>query len=193
MYFFQPCLLTLLAFLLADKELLAFSKGQRRYFIALLLFVLGLSVLGEWEWENFTLFPAGVVLLVGTGIGARKHWERILLSGLFGGIAAWKVADLYPLFFEPALLSGLALGVFVLLYCKGTEERFCACALGGIAYELGFCLQEYFLFTYCRFRLGSFNGLSVSTMGLWVVMVEYLTRKFLVRNKQEKQALFETA
>lgn len=193
MYFFQPCLLTLLIFLLVDMELFAFSKRQRRYFTILLLFVLGLSAIGELEWENFTLFPAGVVLLAGTGIRARKHWERILLSGLFGGIAAWKVTDLFPLFFEPALLSGLALGLFTLLYCRGTEERFCACALGGIAYELGFCLQEYFLFSYCRLRLGSLSGLSISAMGLCVVAACYPFSRLLLGNKQEKQALFETA
>lgn len=191
MYFFQPCLLTLLAFLAAHNDLLGLSKGQRRHYGILLVLVLVLSFAGEWKWENFTLFPATLALLAGTGIKAGKHWERILLSGLFGGVAAWKIGDTFPLVFEPALLSGLALGLFVLLYCKGVEERFCACAIGGIAYELGFCLQEYFLFSYCRWRLGSPVGLSISAMGLCTVLVGYLVKKGLMRNKQEKQAFFE--
>lgn len=193
MYFYQPALITLAAFLTAGGELYSIFPKRRRYFATLFLLTLVMSAIGKVEGEEITIFPAALVLLVGSFLTLRRHWERVLLSGLFGGVAAWKLADLFPLLFEPALLSGLALGLFVLLYCKTAEECFCACALGGIAYELSFCLQEYFLFSYCRLRLGSFNGLSISTVGLCVAIMNCLFSGYLVRKKQEKQALFEMA
>lgn len=191
MYFYQPAFITLVAFLTAGGELYPISLKRRRYFVTLFLLTLVISAIGKVEGEEITIFPAALVLLVGSFLTLRRHWERVLLSGLFGGVAAWKIADLFPLLFEPALLSGLVLSLFVLLYCKTMEERFCACALGGIAYELSFCLQEYFLFSYCRLRLGSFNGLSISTAGLCFVIMNSLFSGYLARKKQEKQALFE--
>lgn len=176
----------------AGGTLFQITRKRRLCFAALFLLTLCASAIGEGIWENFTVFPAAVVLMLGTMVMTRGHWERILLSGLFGGVAAWKLADMFPLFFEPALLGGLALSLFALLYCKRLEERFSACALGGIVYELCFCLQEYFLFTYCRIRLGSFGGLSISAMSLCTVTVEYLLHTVLLANKSEKQALFKT-
>lgn len=191
MYFYQPALITLVAFLIAGGELYSISLKRRRYFVTLFLLTLVVSAVGKVEGEGSTIFPAALVLLAGSFLTLRRHWERVLLAGLFGGVAAWKLADLLPLFFEPALLSGLGLSLFVLLYCRSIEERFSACALGGIAYELSYCLQEYFLFSYCRLRLGSFNGLSISTVGLCVAIMNCLFSGYLVRKKQEKQALFE--
>lgn len=192
MYFFQPALLTLCGLMAADGTLFSFTRKRQLCFVALFLLTLCASAMGEGVWENFTVFPAALVLMLGTMAMASGRWERILLSGLFGGIAAWKLADMFPLFFELALLGGLALSLFTLLYCKSLEERFCACALGGIVYELCFCLQEYFLFTYCRIRLGSSGGLSISTMSMCAVTAAYLLHAILLANKPEKQALFKT-
>lgn len=158
--------------------------------MALFLLTLVVSAIGEVEGEEITIFPAALVLLAGSLVAMGKHWERVLLSGLFGGVAAWKIADLFLPFFEPALLSGLALSLFVILYCKSMEERFCACALGGIAYELSFCLQEYFLFSFCHLRFGSLDGLSVSAMSLLTVSAACLLAKLLKKNS-ENQAIFE--
>lgn len=172
MFFYQPALFAGIVFMAAG--LLPFSKKKRLYYGALFLLTLMLSFWGELKWENVTLFPAALLLMIGTAIPVKGHWERVLLSGLFGGVAAWKLTDWVPLFFEPALPGGLALILFVWLYCKGAEERFCACALGGITYELSFCLQEYFLFSYCRVRLGSPNGVSISAMGLCFILAIHL-------------------
>lgn len=191
MYFYQPALMTLVAFLIAGGELHSISPKQRRYFATLFLLTLIVSAIGKVKGEGSTIFPAALVLLAGSFLTLRGHWERVLLSGLFGGVAAWKLADLLPLFFEPALLSGLALSLFVLLYCKRIEERFCACALGGIAYELSFCLQEYFLFSYCHLRLGSLEGLSVSAMSLLTVGATCLLTKILGTKSPENQVFFE--
>lgn len=191
MYFYQPALITLVAFLIAGGELYSISLKRRRYFVTLFLLTLVASAIGKVEGEGSTIFPAALVLLAGSFLTLRSHWERVLLAGLFGGVAAWKLADLLPLFFEPALLSGLALSLFVLLYCKRIEERFCACALGGIAYELSFCLQEYFLFSYCHLRLGSLEGLSVSAMSLLTVSAACLFTKTLGIKKPENQVFFE--
>lgn len=192
MYFYQPALVTLAVFLIAGGELYSVSPKRCRYFAALFLLTLVVSAIGEVEGETITIFPAALVLLAGSLAAVGGHWERALLSGLFGGIAAWKLVDMFPLFFEPALLSGLALSLFTLLYCKRMEERFCACALGGIAYELSFCLQEYFLFSFCRFRLGSLNGLSVSAMGLLAVSAACLLTN-LLKNNPENQAFFKVS
>lgn len=191
LYFFQPALLVLILFSLIVPDLLPLSKRSCVYYGVLFLLVLCFSAIGEWAMENATLFPAALLLLIGTMAKVRSHWERILLSSLFGGIAAWKIADLFPLFFEPALLSGLALTVFVMLYCRGMEERFCACALGGLAYEFSFCLQEYFLFTYCKIRFGSLDGLSISAMSLCVVMGVGILHSFRLSKKNATWAFFK--
>lgn len=192
MYFYQPALITLATFLTAGGDLYLVSRNRRRYFTALFLLTLVVSAIGEVEREGITIFPAALLLLVGSLFAVEKHWERVLLSGLFGGVAAWKIADLFLSFFEPALLSGLGLSLFVILYCKSVEERFCACALGGIAYELSFCLQEYFLFSYCRLRFGSLDGLSVSAMSLLTVSAGCLLTRFF-KNNPENQAFFEAS
>lgn len=190
MYFYQPALITLVAFLIAGGELYSISLKRRRYFVTLFLLTLVASAIGKVEGEGSTIFPAALVLLAGSFLTLRSHWERVLLAGLFGGVAAWKLADLLPLFFEPALLSGLALSLFVLLYCRSMVERFCACALGGIAYELSFCLQEYFLFSYCHLRLGSLEGLSVSAMSLLTVSAACLLTKTLWIKKTRESGVF---
>lgn len=183
MFFYQPALFAIIVFIAAG--LLPFSKRRRLYYGGLFLLALGLSFLGELKWENVTLFPAALLLLIGTAIPVKGHWERVLLSGLFGGIAAWKLTDWMPLFFEPALLGGVALILFVWLYSKGEEERFCACALGGVVYELSFCLQEYFLFSYCRVRLGSPGGVSSSAMGFCFIFAICLCRQISQAKKPQ--------
>jgi hypothetical protein len=71
----------------------------------------------------------------------------------------------------------------VLLYVRDIPGRLCACALGGIVCELGFCLQEYFLFTYARWRIGSALGLSISAFSMCLVYGVYGILTFFRQKK----------
>lgn len=170
MYLYQPALLALTAWMAAG--LFPLSRKRRALYTAMFLLTLAASFL-RVEKPNWALFPAALLLLAGSAGFCRGHWFRILLAGVFGGAAAWRLTDLFPLCQEGALPGSLCLCLFVLLYVRDIPGRLCACALGGVVCELGFCLQEYFLFTYARWRIGSALGLSISAFSMCLVYGVY--------------------
>lgn len=180
MYLYQPALLALTAWTAAG--LFPLSRKRRALYTAMFLLTLAASFL-RVEKPNWALFPAALLLLAGSAGFCWGHWSRILLAGVFGGAAAWRLTDLFPLCLEGALPGSLCLCLFVLLYVRDIPGRLCACALGGIVCELGFCLQEYFLFTYARWRIGSALGLSISAFSMCLVYGVYGILTFFRQKK----------
>ena len=56
-------------------------------------------------------------------------------------------------------------------FCRDRDDRFLACAIGSLLFELFFCLREYMLFSFCVVRLGSREALSLSTSSICLYTV----------------------
>lgn len=128
----------------------------------------------EFSYTNIALFPAALLLpfLFLLGRIREIHWTEVLAAALLGGLLSWKAADAWPLLTG---LTGLCAALLLLpgaLLCREREDRLLVCALGGIIFELFFCLRESLLFSYCVLRLGSRAGLDLSAASicLWYVL-----------------------
>ena len=164
MYLYQPCLLTLSLYAWAFDE----QTGWRRWLS--ILFPLIILLLSEWElaYATITIYPAALLLPIVFVIrkAQRAALAETLCACILGGLVSWMSADAWPLLPGLGVLCGALMMIPVCLLCRGREDRFLACALGGLCFELFFCIKEYLLFSYAIVRLGSREGLSVASAAL---------------------------
>lgn len=164
LYLYQPCLLTLFLYAWAFEE-----TRSRRHWLRI-LFPLAVLLLSGWELQftRISIYPAAMLLPVRYAV--RKvpaaAWTEVLCAAILGGLLCWKAADAWPLLPGLGVLCGALMMIPVCLLCRGREDRFLACALGGLCFELFFCIKEYLLFSYAIVRLGSREGLSVASAAL---------------------------
>ena len=173
LYLYQPCLLSLSLFSCAFFE----PKTEKP--AAKSLWYLGILAVSELEltFSNVKLYPAALLLslLLGIGRARRIAWSEVLTASVLSGLICWKVSDVCPLFPSLTLLCALMLMIPILLICREREDRFLGCAIGGLFYELFFCLREYLLFSFCVIRLGSRDGLSITAAAhLMYIMLDEL-------------------
>ena len=160
MYLYQPCLLTLSLYAWAYDT----SEHRRRWLRV--LFPLAVLAVSEIEliFPSCSVYPAS--LLWATCFLMRDprtvEWAETLTAALTGGLVCWKAADLWPLFSGIIPLCAGFLLVPIALLCRSREDRLLACGLGGLVFELIFCLKEHILFSFCVLRLGSRDGLSLA-------------------------------
>ena len=169
MYLYQPCLLTMALYAWA------FDRGTEERRWLRVLTPLAILALSEWEltFAGARMYPSAWLLTLSFLLekGRSISWAEVLTASLLGGLICWKAADAWPLLWGILPLCGALLLGPILLLCKGREDRLFACALGGMVFELCFCLREYMLFSYCVIRLGSRDGLSLGTVGICVYEV----------------------
>ncbi len=159
MYLYQPCLLTLSLYAWAFDV----SDSRRRWLRVLFpLAVLALSEI-ELTFTGICIYPASLLVACYLIRDQRTiQWAQMLTASLLGGLACWKAVDLWPLFpgIVPLCAGVLLVPIFIL--CRGRADRLASCALGGLIFELFFCLKEYLLFSFCILRFGSRDGLSLA-------------------------------
>ena len=149
------------------------SHGKSRWMRVMALAVV--LCISEWElyFTRFYVYPASV--LMATILLFEKKgplaWAEVLTGALLGGLLCWKVADSWPLMPGLPLLCAALLLVPVVPLCQNREDRFLAIGLGGLFFELFFCLREYMLFSFCVIRLGSREALSLSAASLCLYFV----------------------
>lgn len=162
MYLYQPCLLALSLCVWAFGE-----RGRNRWFRILFpLLILAVSE-GELSFSRLWIYPASLLLVL--YLLRKPHtvaWEEVLTASILGGAFAWKAADAWPLLRVLPLLCALLMLAPIFLLCRGREDRLLSCALGGILFELFFCIKEQLLFSYSVIRLGSRDSLSLSTAAI---------------------------
>ena len=147
MYLYQPCLLALALYFWA------FDGADRRTPWLRVLFpllLLALSELGS-TFTYMSFYPAALLLPLPFAAGRARGvaWAEVLAAGLLGAILSWKAADAWPLFDGLVPLCAALLLIPVAVLCRDREDRWLACALGGLFFELLFCLREYTLFSSC--------------------------------------------
>ncbi|MBR0207120.1 MAG: hypothetical protein IJQ45_10315 [Clostridia bacterium] len=185
MYLYQPCLLilSLCAWAFCDK-----NDGRRWRKI---LFPLGILAISWWElrFARITVYPAALLLLIPfLPLGRRfAAWAEVLTAALIGGFLSWKAADTWPLFAGMTLLSAVLLYIATIPLCRDGMDRRLACALGGLFYELFFCLKEYTLFAFCVIRLCSRESLSLTAAALCLAAIHEQMRQEL--NEREKRTV----
>ncbi len=164
MYLYQPCLLTMVLYAWGFAQ----TDGKRRWLrVSAPLVVLALS---EWElfYTQIWFYPAAMLLPLIYLFGRIRTlaWAEVLTASVLGGLLCWKAADRWPLFLGLPLLCAALLLIPIMLLCQKRDDRFLACALGGLLFELFFCLREHMLFSFCVVRLGSREGLSLSASSI---------------------------
>lgn len=167
MYLYQPCLLSMALYAWACDD-----PKKSRWRILAPLIVLALS---EWELSHarFSLYPAamGIPMLFLWGRIRTAAWAEVLTASLLGGLICWKAADAWPLLSISWLMLPLLLLAPTAVLCRDREDRCLACAIGGLFFELFFCLREYMLFSFCVVRLGSRGGLSLGASSICLYML----------------------
>ncbi len=175
MYPYQPCLLAL--------SLYAWAFDKRKIGMLFPLVVLFLS---EWEifFTNLSIYPSALLLVL---FLLRKpstdNWAETLTASLLGGLMCWKAADAWPLVPGSTLLYGACMALIVTVVCRKRADRLLAFALGGLLFELFFCLREYMLFSYCRLRLGSRNALDLSAASICIYSVMEHVQRFTFQRR----------
>ena len=107
-----------------------------------------------------------------------------MAASIMGGLLCWKVADTWPLFYGSILVCGAMLLIPICFMCRNREDRLLACAVGGLVFELFFCLREYVLFSYCEIRMGSREGLNLSTVTICLYdLLKQTYLRFISKNK----------
>ena len=164
MYLYQPCLLTV------ALHAWAFTKRAGRARWLSILFPLGILGISEWEltFTGMFLYPSALLLPALFLLDRRSSvvWLETLTAALLGGFLCWRAADAWPLLPGLSILCGALLLTPIMLICHNRDDRRLASALGGLAFELFFCLKEYMLFSFCVVRLGSRQSLDVCTAAL---------------------------
>ena len=187
MYLYQPCLLSMALYEWA------FCGSHMKYRWIWLLLPPAILAVSELELTGMSIcvYPAGLLfpllfLLDGMCAGGPAD---VLAASILGGMLCWKAADAWPLFpLIQAVCAVLLLGTATLL-CRDRAKRSLACALGGLFFELFFCLREYTLFSFCVIRLGSRESLSLGAAS--VCMYRLLEQvRFALRQKEKKQYSF---
>ena len=132
-------------------------------------------LLSEWEisFTRIWIYPAALLLPMICLFGRSRTvaWAQTVTAGLLGSLLSWKAADAWPLLPGLTLLCAMLMLAPVLLLCRVGEDRGLACALGGLLYELFFCLREYMLFSFCVVRLGSREGLSLGALSVCLCLL----------------------
>ena len=186
MYLYQPCLLTM------SLYAWAFDDAPRRRIWFQMLFPLALRAVSEIElsYTHIMLYPSALLLPAFLFAGSSHTVSRldVTTASLIGGFLCWKASDMWPLFSGLPLFCAVLLLIPALLLCREREDRLLACALGGLLYELFFCLKEYMLFSFCVIRLGSGDSLSVSSTAICLYALYEQIR--LVLRPKGKGAVF---
>ena len=183
MYLYQPALLSLVLYDWAFDR-----SGRRSRWFRSLFFLLVLIVSPrELDFERVWLYPAALLLPFAWILHRVRivAWAEVFTASLLGGLVGWKAADLWPLFSGIELLCSALLLIPVMLLCRNKEDRCLSCALGGLFFELFFCLREYILFSFCVIRVGSRASLSLSTAALCLsAVLEQRHGRILPRRKR---------
>ena len=170
MYLYQPCLLILALYAWAFEPVEREGRRLRALFPLALLAVSEL----ELTFARIMIYPAALLLPVLFLLKRDRTvaWAEVLTASLLGGFLCWKAADSWPLFPGLTFLCGILLLAATVLLCRQRGDRLLACAIGGLFFELFFCLREYTLFSFCVIRMGSRDGLSLaaSTHCLYAVL-----------------------
>lgn len=180
MYLYQPCLISMALFAWANKQ-------DKRWLPRVLSFLILLAVSGfEWDLEWIRLYPAAVLLppILLLDWPHQVNWAEVLTASMLGGLICWKVADAWPLLSLLEPLCAALLTIPILLICRNREDRSIACAVGGLVFELFFCVREYMLFSFCVIRLGSHDSFSLSTAAIFLwVLVEPVCQRLHTKKK----------
>ena len=180
MYLYQPCLLSLALYAWAFEE-----PKNGRWLRAISPIVV--LLLSEWElsFSWIWIYPAALLLpMLYLPKGVRTvSWAEVLTASLLGGLICWKAADTWPLQPISHLVAPMLLSTIIVLLCKDRENRYLACALGSLLYELFFCLREYMLFSFCIPRLGSRESLSLGAAALCLYAIGEQGTQALHRRK----------
>lgn len=187
MYLYQPCLMTLALYEWACN---ASDTKKHRMNAFLYIFLLTVSEL-ELTFTHVELYPASLLFpfLFVFGRDNPVAWPEVLTAGLLGGMICWKVADIWPLYGGLLFLCAMMLLISAQLICRNREDRLLSCAMGGLVFELFFCIREHMLFSFCVIRLGSRNGLSVTALTLCLyTLLEELSRLLLPKKSYDVSA-----
>lgn len=163
MYLYQPCLLSMVL------SAWAFDLSPKKWHMLMIwlpLLILAISEI-EVSCARISLYPSALLLPVFSFTRIRHaDWAGISAAALLGGFLCWKIVDLWPLLSVRLLISASIMSFTVWILCRSKEDRNLACAMGGVFFELFFCLREYTLFSFCVIRLGSRDALSLVTASL---------------------------
>ena len=183
MYLYQPCLLILALHIWAFEPYNG-RGGWLRPFIPVALLMISEV---ELSFTYLSLYPAAMLLpLPLIHLRSRSSaWAEVLTASLLGGFLCWKMMDAWPLVPGVNLLSSTLLLIPTALLCRSREDRPLACALGGLIFELFFCLREYTLFSFCVIRLGSRQSLALTSTALCLLtFLDPLGRSVMQRVKR---------
>ncbi len=169
MYLYQPCLLTMTLYAWGFET---FGRRSRYLHMAFPLLLLAVS---GWElsFTRLEVYPAALLLPFAYCLGRVRSVSRaeVLTSSFIGGLICWKIGDRWPLFWGTYPLCSASLLILAAFFCSDREDRFLACAIGSLLFELFFCLREYMLFSFCVVRLGSREALSLSASSICLYTV----------------------
>lgn len=182
MYLYQPCLLTLSLYAWAFDPL---DHSHRWLHVLFPLIVLAVSEI-ELTFISCNIYPASLLLVICFLIRepCEVEWAEVLTASLLGGLMCWKVVDRWPLFSGILPLCAGVLLIPVVLLCRSRKGRLLSCSLGGLVFELFFCLKEHILFSFCVVRFGSRDGLSlvVASMCLYFLFEQVCLAAHIKKN-----------
>ena len=115
------------------------------------------------------------VLLIGFVTIVFRHgsWARIAIASVLGGLAAWKLCDLYPMFAELGVLMAIPILALGLLYCRTKEERAVTAVLSPLIASLCLSIADYSAFGFCAVSIGTEDGMVASLIVLLSLLFLY--------------------
>lgn len=153
----QILLISLLLFsLLGSYDGVVFRHRSERLLACLSM--VALLLLGRLGSESAAIrVQYGCVFLAGF-LALRtpwKEWGGIVIVSTFGGLLSWKLSTSYPLFEEQGLLIALVIISLAFIYCRAIYAKLFASACAVLFLGVFQLVQDYILFGYGKWVLGS--------------------------------------
>lgn len=159
-----------LALLCSTNIFSTIAQGRRWRLTALFL---SIALLYHAELSTGIVLNAGALAVFSILFFFKPKQEVIktAIAIILGGILAWKLCDVFPLFFDLGLMAAIPCVVFSLMYCKDIGCRLLTVIAAPLLGRLILSFCDYVLFDYAIINLGGDWSAPAQAAGCLTVIV----------------------
>ncbi|MCL2696160.1 MAG: hypothetical protein FWE69_07535 [Clostridiales bacterium] len=155
-----------------------FRKTWLKWGVIAALLAAAMLVEFQWAMGAHVLLHLSSCLLLGLAILLWRRGEGlcVLVSAVLAGVVAWKVADLYPLFWGIVPAQALIALLFAMIYCKESGARLLSITLAPMVSGFCFMFSDYFLFRYLFLHIGGREVMDVQILSAFLFALLWRAR-----------------